>query len=467
MKNIHFHAFIFAVLSVVTACDKSASAPEITVSDSNSRIIVPAQGGDFVIDYEIVNPAPDGAVTVEVPTGNDWIADPVADNNSKTVRITVLPNRAKETRDALVTLKYTFGNRSVSTSVFFFQQEMVFDYYYECSKCVSTYWGLGQAADPNLHLCYLTLQTHEDMENPVANSAIYYIDLWNQELAEDKLPLPGTYTMVPYKTEVDFSCNDYFSYCELFGDDIVDFSDYKMPDFTGGEGTVTVERDGSVYTIKGEFTDTEGLVHYVSFNGEPDFVDKTILSTLDKDVSADFTGYDIVAINWGDYYETELNYWSLQIKPLDIGPDDHFLFLEVLTPLTVDTETGFNEAITFVDIYTYDEDPNATSCYIPGLLDYVNSWFLTCDFYDPSDASIYLKAPCGPCMKGPVTLTPDGEGTFAISADVFDDLGYNIRISGDKLTITYYDYSAPASASSAGIRKCRLAKPQPRKSSIR
>ncbi len=422
--------------------------PALEITTSNGQIVVPAEGGEIAINYEITNPATDGVVTLDIPAENEWITNPVVNPDTKTVVITVLQNIVKESRDETITLTYTYGDNSISVTAFIYQQENIYDYITECSVAVSHYWGAGLSSmNPDLHLHYLTLQTHEVEEGDVVpNLRTYYIDLWNLELSEDRLPLPGQYTMVPSMSEIDFCCTDLYSYCELIGEDIINFSDYSIPFFIGDEGEVVVKREGSIYTIKGSFTDTDGLLHSVSYTGELPLVDETVLSSLDQDITTDFSNYYVSAIYWADYYETELNYWSLQLMPVDIKSDDHFLFLEVLTPLDINIETGFNVPVTFVDIYTYDADPEATSCYIPGIMNEVNSWFFTCDYANSAESEIYFKPPTGPCITGPITLTPENDGTYTISADIFDDLGYNIKITGSGIKMNYYDLSvAPAS----------------------
>ncbi len=254
----------FTVVSFVSCNSEDKLPAEIKIVSEGQVIVEPAEGS-VTVEYDILNPKSTGVLSVEITAGNDWIYDPVINEEAKTVTVTVAENLAKESRNEMLTLIYTYGEESVTALVNILQKESEYDYIEEGKNAALYYYGKGQLTDPELTLYYLFISTTVTLEK---YTKIYYFALAHSVDTEDKLPLPGTYSMVPYGSEADFCFDDYNSYAQFVGKDIEGLKDLEEVDFAGGTGTVEVEKDGSYYTITADITDTKGRKHRLTYAGE-------------------------------------------------------------------------------------------------------------------------------------------------------------------------------------------------------
>ena len=92
-----------------TSCNSDDRNPEITQFNavSESQITIGHEAGTHIIEYEIVNPVPDGSVSVEVSPDAEWITDVNSTAAYGKVNFTVTENiDTVSVREAVITLIY-------------------------------------------------------------------------------------------------------------------------------------------------------------------------------------------------------------------------------------------------------------------------------------------------------------------------------------------------------------------------
>lgn len=78
-----------------------------TLTLVSEEVNVPAEGGDFKIDYKLEDPADQGTIRAEAGADADWITD-LNYGNVGTVTFSVLPNEDAESRNTVVTITYSW-----------------------------------------------------------------------------------------------------------------------------------------------------------------------------------------------------------------------------------------------------------------------------------------------------------------------------------------------------------------------
>lgn len=414
------------------------SAPVIRVTTSDAQISAGAAGGACSFGFEVQNPVSGSLVMLEVPEGNDWITEPVIEFDGKigSVTLTLAENIDMDTRNEILTLRYLYGSgEEVTSAVSILQEGKEYDYVVECTSGISFYYGSGMLDSKNLFSYYLRLADCDLNAEERVNASVYSFDLYYKKRTEDKLPPAGTYIMVPEGSETDFCFTDANTLYEHYGEDDVNFSDYEQSYFT--EGAVRIVRDGDTYKIICALVDTEGKSHLVRYTGELSLTDMTALSTLKGDIELDITGYEAVLECYAGYFGTGLNKWVFKALPADIKEGDMFISLELLTSVTLDSEAGITAPLTIES--SNSTNPDVAVYFMPGQYGYLLSWLMTCGSYDDSTGEIEATAPSAPFVNGVIYLEPDEDGTMDFSADVTDDVGHSMKISGSGLTVKYID----------------------------
>ncbi len=302
MKNlIKVCAVVCALALGLTSCQQDVVPPVLTIT-GGSQIMIEPDGGDITFNYEVTNPVQNAVVTLEIPEAIDWITNPVINQEAGTVTVTIAENENKESREELVTLRYAYNNQSVTAAVSILQKESTYDMIAEIQHVRSDFYGADlDLTNPALYYYCLTM-------SGASSTATYEytIKLYTITESEDRLPLPGTYTIKPEMEYDDFTSSE-FNYCYI--------------DEGSGEkgigiisGTIVVEREGSVYNITAEMTDEYENSHLVTYTGEVEGHDMTVMSSLTEDIVVDMSGCHIDAINYGDEDRLGLNSWWVTIN---------------------------------------------------------------------------------------------------------------------------------------------------------
>ncbi len=420
------------------SCEPIDKSPaEIIVTTSNGQIAAESSAESLTFSYEVNNPKDGGMVTLEIPETNDWISNPVIDENAKTITVSLTENLAPENRQEIITIRYTYGKNSVTGIASILQEGNSYDYVLDCTYSKSLYYGQGMVVDLSLHCYYFRVSNNDFNAETKAHTWRYSIDFYFAGEAENRLPEPGTYHMAGLDEETSFSFSTWGTKAEYIGEDLIDGTDYES--FVFVDGKAVIEREDGIYTMTAVLTDLEGKRHYIHYVGEPELEDATILSTLEGDVEVELKNYALVLMDYGDYYEMGMNNWQLQIYS---GPSEgeFILFLDVVTPFSVDLSM-ITEPVLFESYYA---NTGATDCfYLPGEYKFQLSWLVTWAGYGMDYISPYAAILGGSCL-----LEPNDDGTVRLTTDFVDQHGNKIKLTVDDMPIYYYlQYG---SASTAG-----------------
>ena len=242
------------------------------------------------------------------------------------------------------------------------------------------------------------------------NAAYYVLDLYT-EIVDGELAIPyGTYAL-----DMTDSCepntlsasSSRYILLDEYGWDYAEEAYFTS-------GTVTVDADGIVAELVAE----DGNVHKVAYNGVVtnivDYSDEfgggggdEILSTLWEDWYCNFSDCSLEYTWYGDYYEVGCDNWLLYVYPN--GEVGDGLQLDLLS-----NDVGSYE---LSGEYVISKSQEKFTAY-PG---YENGGYMEGCWYFNADFSQYA-----PLVSGDIYITNNGDTTFTIEVDAFDDAGNNI-----------------------------------------
>ena len=242
------------------------------------------------------------------------------------------------------------------------------------------------------------------------NAAYYVFDLY-AEIVDGELAIPyGT-----YEFDMTSSCEPntidaaYTKYI-LLDEEGWDYADEAY--FT--EGTLTVDANGIVAELVAE----DGTLHKVAYDGVVtnivDYSDEfgdggsdEILSTLWEDWYCNFSNCLLEYTWYGDYYGVGYDNWLLYLMPKEEVGDG--LQLDLLS-----NDVGLFE---LSGEYVISKDQEKFTAY-PG---YESGGYMEGSWYFNADFSQYA-----PLVDGDIYITNNGDTTFTIEVDAYDDAGNNI-----------------------------------------
>ncbi len=425
MKKLLSICALCAAVFAMASCEMFQGDPEIVITTSNGQITAEAAAGDVTFNYDVVNPRNGATVTLEIPEGNDWITNPVINQDAKSITVTLAENMVKETRNAILTVKYTYGDKNVTTAVSIIQKESLYDHIVTCTYGSVTYFGSQMNYNPELSTSILQI-SNEPLDDWYENSYYYVIDLCGL-VTENLMPAPGTYSYAQEEAEGTFGLTG-MGYGEWVGD-LDNDDDYKEFIFT--DGTVVVEYEGNVCNITATLEDEDGDIHFIEYSGELEFYDQSAYSTLEDDLDLTLEDYGAYLIYYGDGYSMGSNNYTFQFIK-----DDAMVLVDVCVSPELYLENGFS-TITFNVI-----DQNSTAednVFIYGFPS--GNTLLGCWYYNQADMSM------APFIDGKITVTDNGDKTYNVSADVIDDRGFNITISGTNLPLIEFIDATQSGAS--------------------
>ena len=190
--------------------------------------------------------------------------------------------------------------------------------------------------------------------------------------------------------------------------------DYAANDYPAS-GTIIVREDGS---IEAEVTMLmSGANHIVTYNGsnitiydmsegEGGGSEGGPYSTLEYDWNCNLSDHTLYYEAYGDWYEVGLQNWVIAIMPNSQEGD--FVQFDIL---------GGTDSSSFAGEYTISDSLGSYTAY-PG---YVDEGYMSGGWYYTEDG--YTMAPF---VDGWLDITDNGDGTFTVEFDVYDDCDYNI-----------------------------------------
>ena len=243
------------------------------------------------------------------------------------------------------------------------------------------------------------------------NAAYYVLDLYT-EIVDGELAIPyGTYAL-----DMTDSCepntlsasSTRYILLDEYGWDYVAEAYFVA-------GSVTVDANG----IVAELEDYDGAIHKVAYKGAVTNIvdysdefgggggDDEILSTLWEDWYCNFSNCVLEYTWYGDYYEVGIDNWLLYLNPTEEVGDG--LQLDLLS-----NDVGLFELSGEYVISKSQEKFTAYPGYESG--GYMEGcWYFSADFNDYA-----------PLVEGDIYITNNGDTTFTIEVDAYDDAGNNI-----------------------------------------
>ena len=318
MKKLFYllSALVFTIGTV--ACDKTeeeAVLPSIMIG-ADSLLSVPAEGGDYIVTYTLSNSVSGGRIFA-VPSA-DWISGINCDTLGK-VAFHVDGNTGTQVRNASVTLTYEYGSGSAVNAEIGLSQAAVepieYDYVLEAGYFDGLYYGQEYSVNYNYY-AWVSSEPWDNGDFFVQGGIYYVFDIYVAEAPEDENnpePVTGVYTLgEPGSTQSMTFSMDQSRRCYS-----VDFETTEYLYFT--EGTLTVSKDGDVWTYEASLKDTNGDMHHVVYNGAApytnDLGDDEGIKRLDRDIST-------VAISASGSYmggNDEVMEINLQLQDMAVG----------------------------------------------------------------------------------------------------------------------------------------------------
>ena len=241
------------------------------------------------------------------------------------------------------------------------------------------------------------------------NAAYYILDLYT-EIVDGELAIPyGTYAL-----DMTDSCEPNTLSASSTRYILLDEYgwDYAAEAYFVA-GSVTVDANG----IVAELEDFEGAIHKVAYKGTVtnivDFSDEfggggdEILSTLWEDWYCNFSDCSLEYTWYGDYYGVGYDNWLLYIFPNG----------EVGDGLQLDLISNTVGSYELSGEYVISKSQEKFTAY-PG---YENGGYMEGCWYFNADYSQYA-----PLVDGDIYITNNGDTTFTIEVDAYDDAGNNI-----------------------------------------
>ena len=248
------------------------------------------------------------------------------------------------------------------------------------------------------------------------NGAYYIFDIYT-DIIDGELALPyGTYTIDMNGTMAPFTIDPSYSIYYLLDEEGWDYVEEEY--FV--DGTITISAEGAV----AELTTFSGATHMITFQGAIDnIIDYSedseggddIYSTLWEDYRCNLDGCYMTYEYYGDWYEVGYDNWMVYIWPESNYGDA--LQLELIS-----NTCG---ALEISGEYTIANTLDSFTAY-PG---WANGTYMEGSWYFNGDLEIgYIEA-YAPLKSGNLTISNNGDGTFNLELDAYDDAYNNITAS--------------------------------------
>ena len=246
-----------------------------------------------------------------------------------------------------------------------------------------------------------------------ANGTYYRFDIYAPISADNATKIPaGTYTVDMSDSGALWTAS--LSYSAYFVLDEYGW-DYVSNDYPAS-GTIVVGEDGSIVA---EITMLmSGATHKVTYNGgniviydssssEGGEGGDDVYSTLTSDWNCNLSAHTLYYEFYGDWYEVGYQNWMIAIMPNSQVGD--FVQFDLLA--------GADSFTSFAGEYSISDSLGAYTAY-PG---YIDSGYLAGAWYYKEDG-----VTMAPFVDGWVDVVDNGDGTYTVEFDVWDDADYNL-----------------------------------------
>ena len=246
-----------------------------------------------------------------------------------------------------------------------------------------------------------------------ANGTYYRFDIYAPISADNATKIPaGTYEVDMTDSSALWTAS--LSYSAYYVLDEYGW-DYVAKDYPAS-GTIVVGEDG---TIVAEVTMLmSGATHKVTYNGGNIVVydnssseggddGDDVYSTLTGDWNCNLSAHTLSFEFYGDWYEVGYQNWVIAIMPNSQAGD--FVQFDLLA--------GADSFTSFEGEYTISDSYDAFTAY-PGYID--GGWMVGAWYYTEDGVTM------APFVDGWVDITNNGDGTYTVEFDVYDDADYNL-----------------------------------------
>ena len=403
---------------------------------SESEVSVGKDGGDVTVTYSITDPREDGAVSVTVPEGVDWISNVNTDTDGQ-VTFTVAANEG-DAREAELTFVYTYGGsetQEFKVKVSQADDSIVFDAKY----AYGVYYGDDLSSKAGEMVYQMWFSDVPESDEWAENATYYIISVVAGAPANMNAiaPAAGTYSLLEgddTQTGTIWSNYDYTYACAT-GDDSSIKTKYIFI-----SGDITLTKDGNSIIVEGSFVDTDNKIHRLNYTGsillddgrEPD-IPEDALSTLTGDVE-DFNAGWTSTVADGYFFGSKNNEgvkeYTMSIKDGSYK-DYRTMNLTVYMPLSNTVDDGII-AGTYPVSADVAENTVRAGYLNEGSTSLQGSWY-----YDRTYT--YPETEAGPLTSGEVTFERNGDGTYNVTVDAQDDAGHVIKATFSDISYSVFD----------------------------
>ena len=370
----------------------AGAAPEIELGAAPS---IPAEGGDFELTYEIVNPTADGKISAA--SDADWLT--LNADNPGVIAITAAANTGVE-RSAEINVVYEYGDGRIEAAAEVTQaaagQASGYEYDMKCFDGI--YYGQTYGNNGEYNYYTWISDIGFDADGYQQNGGTYYLfDIYvaaAPEDADNPLPPAGTYNLGsgPGMTE-DMT----FSYDYSIGVSIAEDGTYVFQAYFN-EGTLTIEYEGSNGDEPGPSTG----------------------STLEQDLNIE-AGTALASYVADDGYvmEVSLQFTDMEVDMVEgyVVPPGSIMTVDMFMPFKDNGELNpgtYDVAATYEDYTVY-----------PGELYYDILPMGTYVSYYPDANTEQL----GFVVSGAMEISGSALGGYTVTCDFTTDNGYTIECS--------------------------------------
>lgn len=405
---------LVAVMMLSVSCELLQTEPQtpakteqgITLT-SASVIEAPAEGDVYAITYTI-----DGEGSVIATTDNPAMIDTIISNGNGLVRINVTANPTAEVREANVIITYGSSSASVKVTQAASDVPAIEVVTIEANQLVGNYYGEKFATGVGHYWIILTKDGFVD-GSAVVGGEYFRLDILaplTDEKENIKLP-DGDYYFDSALTYSTYTIVD------------IGNTDYSWVDGDmNGWGMKFI--DASL-TVDGNHIElvalTEEKEYHVSFDGDytlsPPYEITDYVSSLTKDTVIDVSNCYASAQSYGDYWECGYTNWGIEFVCNDGMKNGTYVVLDLISDSATDISG------TYVASGFCTDDPTKPDfrpgVFVPG--------FRVSDVSDLLLGSLYMVYKDGMCVSqaslydGTITITENGNGTYTIVIDCYDD----------------------------------------------
>lgn len=419
---------LFTTLLFLAACNKEEEKVTVqtpSVEPGSESMVIGAAGCDTSFTYSIVNPVENGRIVAR--SSEDWISG-IGTDVPDVVSFSVAPNAEESAREAVITLTYEYGGDSVvKAEVSVMQQaaeEIDYDYVLEAEYFDGLYYGEQRAEHYYAYYTWISSLPFDESGFFYVGGTYYVFDMFTTTPPEDEndpRPATGTYKLTTAQFG-DMTFTMEYSRRVAFDEEGNRYQDCYWTD-----GTLTVSRDGDIYTFDASLTDLDGKTHHVTYTGAivylyDEITDGTI-PYVEQDVEVE--AISATGSYMGEGEDENIMWISLSFT--DMTVDQNYFLQPPGSQLFVSAFMPYDQNGNIAEgTYTVTEDYGAANTLAPGEMDrtvqfpYPNGTYIR-HYKDASDDYAMSMVEQG-------TMTVSGSaGNYTIEFDFIMEGGYALK----------------------------------------